>query len=178
MLHASRVDHTSTRFAAVGYAAGVYGHDLVKIIPLRVRGLKTFGTIAPRQVRSGEGQIAVATPAPGGRLPHEYQLAMRASTQRMGPPREGLARSGAGSRALRTERGRHRGRPCALLDQHGVADLRGRVVALPHASGALGRGLQRRPFPVHAPDTLERSHKRDQRFAMGFLVFVCWGNGP
>src|SRR3989442_11538581 len=46
-----------------------------------------FRSIAPRQVSSCEGQMAVATPEPGVCLPHEYKLAMRASAHRMGPPR-------------------------------------------------------------------------------------------
>jgi hypothetical protein len=46
-LHASRFDQTPARFTAVGDAAGVHEPHLVKIVPLRVRGLKTFWTIAP-----------------------------------------------------------------------------------------------------------------------------------
>ena len=40
-LHSSRFDQTPARFTAVGDASGVRELYLVKIVPLRVRGLKT-----------------------------------------------------------------------------------------------------------------------------------------
>src|SRR5215510_522028 len=45
-------DHTPARFTAVVYDTGISRHHLVKIVSLRVRGLKTFGTIARKKVSS------------------------------------------------------------------------------------------------------------------------------
>ncbi len=53
--HSPRFDHTPARFAAVVHTVGVHGHHLFKVIPLRVRGLKTFWTIAPREVSGFDG---------------------------------------------------------------------------------------------------------------------------
>jgi len=75
-LHSARFDQTPARFTAVGDASGVREPHLVKIVSLRVCGLKTFWTIAPRQVPRCESQMAVATPEPRVRLPHEHKLAM------------------------------------------------------------------------------------------------------
>ena len=50
-----RFDPTPARFAAVVHTVGVHGHHLFKVIPLRVRGLKTFWTIAPREVSGFDG---------------------------------------------------------------------------------------------------------------------------
>jgi hypothetical protein len=118
--HLSRFDQTPARFTAIAYAAGVHGHHLVKIIPLRMRGLKTFGTMA--------------TPKPGGRLPHEHELAMRAGAHRTYTPWQGLAQSGSGTRALRMVRGPHGVSLSVLLGPHRVAGRRGRVVARQHTS--------------------------------------------
>src|SRR4030095_8569825 len=78
LLHLPRFDETPARFTAVGDASGVREPHLVKIVPLRVCGLNTCWTIAPRQVLRGERQMAVSTSEPRVRLPHEHQLAMRA----------------------------------------------------------------------------------------------------
>jgi hypothetical protein len=54
-LRSSCFDHTPARFTAVVHDTGINRHHLVKIIPLRVRGLKTFGTIARRKVSGFDG---------------------------------------------------------------------------------------------------------------------------
>src|SRR5712691_1736729 len=86
LLHASHGDQTPTGFTAVGDAAGVRQPHLVKIVPLRVCRFKTFRTITTSQIHSGDGQMAVATAEPGGCLPHEHELVMRAGAHRMCPP--------------------------------------------------------------------------------------------
>ena len=144
LLHASHDDQTPTGFTAVGDAAGVRQPHLVKIVPLRVRRFKTFGTITPRQVRRGDGQMAVATAEPGVCLAHEHQVAMRAGAHRMGPPQSALTRLDSGPGASRTGQQLHGVRPFALLGQYHTAGPYGRVIALPHASRKVSQGVEGR----------------------------------
>jgi hypothetical protein len=179
--HSARFDQHPARFTAVGHTASVHGHHLVTIVPLRVRGLKTCGTIAPRQISGGEGSMAMATPEPRERLPHEHELAMRAGAHRTCPPWQRLIQLGSGTRTLRMVRGPHRVSPSALLAHHAMAwpacvdasslcDTRREPMRI---------GLRSRPVPGYGPAKLETSLQAwtncRERFS-GAGVLGKWGH--